>query len=271
MLIDRFGREIDYLRVSVTDRCNYRCVYCMPESGISLKPHESILDFESIAAIAEAAAELGICKIRLTGGEPLVRKNIEVLTKMLGSIEKIKDLTMTTNAVFLSEDVAGILRQAGLTRINISLDTLDPVRFGEITRGGDIADVFKGIESAKNAGLDPVKINMIVFSGTTAEEVETMRGFCLEKGLVLQTIKHFSLYNRDEMIGDVDLFDRPAPCSECNRIRLTADGFLKPCLFSDEEIKVDMNNIEKSILEAVSGKPLQGTACCNRSMYQIGG
>lgn len=271
MLIDRFGREIDYLRVSVTDRCNYRCVYCMPESGISLKPHERILDFESITAIAAAAAELGIEKIRLTGGEPLVRKDIEVLTGMLGSIEKIKDLTMTTNAVFLSEDMAGILRRAGLTRINISLDTLDPARFGEITRGGDITDVFKGIESAKNAGLDPVKINMIVFSGTTAEEVEMMRGFCLEKGLVLQTIKHFSLYNRDEMIGDVDLFDRPAPCSECNRIRLTADGFLKPCLFSDEEIKVDMNNIEKSILEAVSGKPFQGTACCNRSMYQIGG
>ncbi|MBN2184181.1 MAG: radical SAM protein [Candidatus Krumholzibacteriota bacterium] len=270
-MIDRFGREIDYLRISVTDRCNYRCVYCMPESGISLKPHESILDFESIAAIASAAAGLGIVKIRLTGGEPLVRKGIGTLTKMLGDIDKIKELTMTTNAVFLTDEMAETLREAGLIRINISLDTLDPVRFAEITRGGDIADVLKGIESAKKSGFDPVKINMIVFSETTAEEVEEMRGFCLDRGLVLQTIKHFSLYNRDKMIGDVDLFDRPAPCSECNRIRLTADGFLKPCLFSDKEIRVDMNNIEKSILEAVSGKPFQGTACCNRSMYQIGG
>lgn len=271
MLTDRFGRKIDYLRISVTDRCNYRCVYCMPESGISLKSHEAILSFESIAAIAEEAARLGIKKIRLTGGEPLVRKNIERLVGMLGRIEGIEDLSMTTNAVYLSENAAARLKGAGLGRVNISLDTLDTVRFGEITRGGDIADVLAGIEAAKKAALDPVKINMIIFGDTSLDEVETMRRFCREKGLVLQTIKHFSLYNRDEMIGDVDLFDRPAPCSDCNRLRLTADGFLKPCLFSDDEIKVDMNNIKESILKAVSEKPLQGTACCTRSMYQIGG
>ncbi len=271
MLIDGSGRKIDYLRISVTDRCNYRCVYCMPESGISLKDHADILDFESISSIVSAAAELGISKVRLTGGEPLVRRGIVSLVRMLGSIKKIEDLAMTTNAVFLSEDMAKELRQAGLDRVNISLDTLDPERFAEITRGGDIADVLKGIEAAKKAGLEPVKINMIVFSETTLDEVAAMRRFCREKGLLLQTIKHFSLYNRDEMIGDVDLFDRPPPCSGCNRIRMTADGYLKPCLFSDQEIRVDMDNIEKSILEAVSGKPFQGTACCNRSMYQIGG
>jgi len=271
MLVDKFDRKIDYLRISVTDRCNYRCTYCMPESGVSLKSHESILSFEDITAIAEEAAELGIEKIRLTGGEPLVRKNVGVLVAMLGRIEKINDLTMTTNAVFLSGESARELRDAGLTRINISLDTLDPGRFKEITRGGDINDVLGGIEAARKAGFDKIKINMIIFSETTPEEVESMRTFCDDRGLVLQTIKHFSLYNRDEMVGDVDIFDRPAPCSGCNRIRLTADGFLKPCLFSDDEIRIDMDDIKGSLLKAVEGKPLQGTSCCNRSMYQIGG
>ncbi len=271
MLIDRFGRNIDYLRISVTDRCNYRCIYCMPETGIVLKKHDEILDFESIVMIADKAAGLGLTKIRLTGGEPLVRKKIEVLVGMLGRIEKIRELSMTTNAVLLTTGMASTLKEAGLSRVNISLDTLDPEKFRAITRGGDIGDVLSGITAAREAGLDPVKINMIIFSDTRLNEVASMRRFCKEKGLILQTIKHFSLYNREDTECDVRIFDRPGLCGECNRLRLTADGCFKPCLFSDNEIKVDLNDIENSILEAVAGKPLQGTACCNRLMYQIGG
>lgn len=270
MITDRFGRKIDYLRVSVTDRCNYRCVYCMPEEGVALKGHEDILSFESIAAVARAAGAIGFSRIRLTGGEPLVRKGIEALVGMLGGLGLFSEVTMTTNGSLLTPQLARRLREAGLTRINISLDTLDRDRFAEITRGGDLEDVLAGVDAARSAGLDPVKINMIIFDSTRDEELNAMRRFCGKRGLALQTIKHFSLYNR-EPSGEVRSFDRPASCSECNRLRLTADGFLKPCLFSDREIKVDLEDIEKSIRFAVERKPCEGTACCNRSMYQIGG
>ncbi len=268
MLIDPFGRTIDYLRVSITDKCNYRCVYCMPEEGIALKSHREILSYESIALIASFAGKLGITKIRLTGGEPLVKRDIELLIKMLHLTNRFNEITMTTNASLLTTQKAKLLKESGLTRINISLDTLDPNKFSHITRGGNINDVFAGINAAKVADLNPIKINMIIFNETTDLEISTMRDFCNKNGLKLQTIKHFALYNKKHTTHS---FDRPGNCGDCNRLRLTADGFLKPCLFSNKEIKIDFNNIEKSIQDAVDNKPNIGSACENRCMCQIGG
>lgn len=271
MLIDPHGRTINYLRVSVTDKCNYRCTYCMPAEGIPLKPHSEILSYESIALIASCVGKLGITKIRLTGGEPLVKRNIEYLVEMLRLTGKFKEITMTTNGALLSPEKAILLKNAGLSRINISLDTLDANRFAEVTRGGNIKDVLSGIDAAKEAGLYPVKINMIIFAEKKQEEIDAMRSFCDKNRLSLQTINHFSLYNKIDDKKYPHSFDRPPPCEKCNRLRLTADGFLKPCLFSDKEIKVDLNNIEKSIRKAIAAKPLRGTACVNRAMCQIGG
>ncbi len=271
MLTDTHNRTINYLRVSVTDKCNYRCTYCMPAEGVPLKPHSEILSYESIALIASIAGKLGFTKIRLTGGEPLIKKNIESLVEMIRLTGKYKEITMTTNGALLTPEKAQLLKTNGLNRINISLDTLDPKRFSEITLGGNLNDVFTGIEAAKEADLFPIKINMIIFADTKPEEFEMMQKFCRENGLALQTIKHFSLYNRENESKYPHNYDRPQPCEQCNRLRLTADGFFKSCLFSDKEIKVDLNNIEASIRMAITGKPFHGTACANRAMCQIGG
>ena len=271
MLVDQYGRTIYYLRVSVTDRCNLRCTYCMPQEGILLKPHSEMLSYESIALIASCAGRLGITKIRLTGGEPLVRKNIESLVEMIRLTGKYKEITMTTNGTLLTRRKAMMLKKAGLTRINISLDTLDPDRYQYLTRDGDINRALSGIEAAKEAELHPIKINMVVFEETKPEELEAMRSFCEKNGFSLQTIRHFSLGNKVYDKEYPHPFDRPLPCEKCNRLRLTADGFLKPCLFSDKEIKVDLNDIEGSIKKAIEAKPIHGTSCVNRSMHQIGG
>lgn len=270
MLIDTFGRKISYLRISLTDKCNYRCTYCMPEEGIPLKKYEEILRYEEIEEIVRAAAELGISKIRLTGGEPLVKKNITHLVERLAAIGGIEEITMTTNGSLLTLELAHSLKRAGLTRVNISLDTLDAERFAEITRGGRIADVFQGIEAAREAGLDPIKINMVIFSDTTAAEIDALRNFCEKNGLILQTIKHFSLYDRKDPAGALSA-DRPPKCTTCNRLRITADGFIKPCLFSSDEIRIDFSNIKKSLRAAVLSKPESGQSCKNRTMCQIGG
>ncbi|MBN1165124.1 MAG: radical SAM protein [Candidatus Krumholzibacteriota bacterium] len=271
MLYDPRGREINYLRISVTDKCNYRCIYCLPAQGIALKRHDQILRYEAIAGIARRAGELGFSKIRLTGGEPLVRKNIEILVEMLREAGDFQEINLTTNGSLLTLPLARRLKEAGLTRINISLDTLEGDRFSRLTRGGEIGDVFAGIRAARRAKLDPVKINMIIFEETTPEQIYAMRNFCRENGLELQTIKQFSLYQRAGSPVLRQTFDRPPDCRDCNRLRLTADGYLKPCLFSNKEIKVDMDDIEKSIRAAVEAKPAVGTACVNRAMCQIGG
>jgi len=271
MLKDRFGRKIDYMRISVTDKCNYRCIYCMPEEGVELKSHDEILSFEEITEIVRHAVSLGIVKVRLTGGEPLVRRNIEVLVEMLARFEEINELVMTTNGSLLSREKALNLKEAGLKRVNISLDTLDEDEFKRITRRGNIEDVFAGIEAARSAGLDPVKINMVITEVTSRRDVMKMRSFCKKEGLNLQTIKQFSLYNREEKADSNFVYDRPQSCSLCNKIRLTADGFLKPCLLSNTEIKIDLDNIEESLKKAVWEKPLRGSICENRMMSQIGG
>ncbi len=270
-LTDPYGRNIRYLRISVTDRCNYRCVYCMPEKGIPLKEHDDILSYEDIVRVAEGAVRVGFERVRLTGGEPLVRRRIERLVSMLSSIDGLNEVVMTTNASLLTRDKARQLKDAGLSRINISLDSLDPARFEAITRGGKIDDVLAGIDAAVETDLRPVKINMIVFEDTTRDDIEEMRSFCGDKGLVLQTIRQFSLYDREgDPSSDISC-DRPQPCELCDKLRLTADGYLKPCLFSDKEIRVDLDHIELSLRRAVAAKPRKGTCCSNRLMYQIGG
>ena len=270
-LKDCFGRRIEYLRISVTDKCNYRCVYCMPPEGIELKPREQILSYESIRDIVKVAAEMGIWKIRLTGGEPMVRRDLEVLVRMISEVPGVRELAMTTNGSLLTPGRAEELKEAGLDRVNISLDTLSPERFREITGCGNLEDVLAGMDAAVAAGLTPIKINMVITEKTTREEVNQMREYCRRKGFTLQKIKEFSLYGGKDGDNIPFSFERPQPCTLCNKIRLTADGFFKPCLFSDREIPVDMDNIEKSIIETVNRKPARGTACYNRSMRQIGG
>lgn len=268
MAQDRFGRDITYLRISVTDRCNFRCRYCMPAQGVRLKAHGDILRYEEIIRIAAAAIGLGVRKIRLTGGEPLVKRDIETLVAGLSSLRGLQELCMTTNGSLLTPPKAAALKEAGLGRVNISLDTLDPGRFAYLTRGGRLDTVLRGIDAALDAGLTPVKINLVVMQSTEEREVEAMRAFCDRKGLSLQTINHFSLDHRPEAHYT---YDRPTPCEACNRIRITADGFVKPCLFSENEIKIDLDDIEGSLLAAVSAKPRAGRVCGNRVMSQIGG
>ncbi|MDD3641867.1 MAG: radical SAM protein [Candidatus Krumholzibacteria bacterium] len=271
MLVDAYGRGIDYLRVSVTDRCNLRCVYCMPEEGVALRRHSELLSYEQIAAVVRAGAGLGLRRVRLTGGEPLARRGIEDLVALLRPIPGLREITMTTNGVLLTPQMARKLREAGLDRVNISLDTLDPRRYAQLTRVGDIAAALAGIEAAIGAGFERIKINMVVFEDTTPREREEMDEFCRRRGLVLQTIRHFTLARREHESMHPPVCDRPLPCDRCDRLRLTADGFLKPCLHSDIEIPVDFSDIEAGFIAAVRAKPREGTSCSGRTMREIGG
>jgi len=268
---DSFQRRINYIRVSVTDRCNYRCTYCSPGKASVVKPRRGILRYEEIAAVAGACGALGFTKLRLTGGEPLVRKDIEVCLERIAALKCYPDISLTTNGSLLTFEKARSLRAAGLMRINISLDTVDPLEFGRITGGGKIGHVLRGIDAALDAGLSPVKINMVVFPDTAEDAINQMRDFCAKKGAALQLISRFSLEKRFEPQPDAPRYDRPHDCAGCNRIRLTTDGFFKPCLFSDHEIKVDFSRLEESVLEAIRAKPRIGEACLNRSMSEIGG
>ncbi len=263
---DRFGRNINYLRISITDKCNLRCVYCMPEDGVPRKEHGEFLSFEEITQVVRAGVPLGLKKIRLTGGEPLVKRGIVDLVGMVRSVEGIEHLAMTTNGVLL-EDMAEKLREAGLDSLNVSLDTLDPERYHRITRCGTISDVLRGLDAAKRAGF-PVKINMVIMDDTQAGEIEELRQFAYAMGFAIQFINHFSIH--DTKFSDYR-FDRPPACRNCNRIRLLAEGVLKPCLHSDEEIKLDLRNIPASLKKAVLHKPAKGEACTTRDMHEIGG
>jgi len=233
------------------------------------KSHSDILSYEQIESVAKVAARMGIRKIRLTGGEPLVRNDIEQLVAKLAVIDGIDEVCMTTNGSLLA-DMAMKLKRSGLSRVNISIDSLDADRFRRITRGGDLRQVLAGVDSAKKAGLTPIKINMVILKDTTEEKIETMQAFCDQHGLQLQKIMQFSLYDRADLSRRFQT-QRPPKCSRCNRLRLTADGYLKPCLFSDNEVRVDFDNIADSILKAVAKKPENGSSCRNRFMSQIGG
>jgi cyclic pyranopterin phosphate synthase len=265
-MYDRFDRDITYLRISVTDKCNLRCRYCMPEEGVPGRPHSDFLSLEQLTEAARAAVRLGVRKIRLTGGEPLVKRGIVDLVRMLRGIDGLEHLAMTTNGTLLAQR-ARELKEAGLDSLNVSLDTLDPERYRELTRGGDIDRAIEGLRGALAEGF-PVKVNLVVLADTTEGDIARMRGFCEAEGAKLQLINHYEL-----TAGKTEdyRFDRPPSCASCNRIRLMADGMLKPCLHSDAEVRLDFSRLEQSLREAVHAKPERGGVCTQRAMPQIGG
>jgi GTP 3',8-cyclase len=265
-MLDRFDRAITYLRISVTDKCNLRCTYCMPPEGVPARRHGDFLSLEQMAEAARAAVGIGIRKIRLTGGEPLVKRGIVDLVRMIADIDGLEHLAMTTNGTLLA-DKARALKEAGLDSVNVSLDSLDPARYRELTRGGTIDHAQEGIRAAIAAGF-PVKVNMVVLEDTGEEEIALMRDYCARAGARLQLINHYQLALQKE---DRYAFDRPPSCGSCNRIRLMADGMLKPCLHSDAEVPLDFSRLTESLREAVLSKPPRGGACTNRAMTQIGG
>lgn len=266
-MLDRFDRTINYLRISVTDRCNLRCRYCMPEEGIKLLRHEAILSFDEIAGFTEVAVRHGVNKVRITGGEPLVRRGIVTLVKMIAGIEGINDLSMTTNGVLL-KDFAEDLKTAGLHRINISLDTTDPERFAYITRGGNVKDVFEGIAAAKRAGLLPVKINCVVKASNDEEDARQITDLCLKEGLEIRYIQQMDLVK-----GHFSTVDggTGGNCILCNRLRLTANGKLRPCLFNDLEFDIRELGYEEAFMKAVELKPECGSKNMTGNFYNIGG
>ncbi len=267
MMYDPYGRTINYLRISVTDRCNLRCTYCMPPEGVPLVDHSVILTFDEIEEFTRAAVINGVNKVRITGGEPLVRKGITELVRRLASIKEITDLSMTTNGQLLSQ-YAGELAKAGLMRINISLDTTDPDKYREITRGGDINKVFEGIEAAKIAGLLPIKLNCVVEKDREEEDAQSVLRFAHRGGIEVRFIKMMDLHTGS--FGIVDGGDG-GDCPRCNRIRLTANGMVKPCLFNDKGYSIREFGIKQALEMAINNKPVRGSHNNTGKFYNIGG
>ncbi|WP_309121505.1 GTP 3',8-cyclase MoaA [Paenibacillus sp.] len=280
-LIDRFGRTHDYLRISVTDQCNLRCVYCMPEEGLEFLPNDKMMTAEEIVKIVRVGAKLGIRKIRITGGEPLVRGDIVDIVSGIAAVEGIEDIAMTTNGILLAKKAAA-LRQAGLTRVNISLDTLDASKFRMIARRGELAKVQEGIEAAAEAGFSPIKLNCVLLKGMNDAEIESFLRLSYEKPLHVRFIEYMPIGHDDEgwrsmylpldrvretaaglpwaaepipdvkgngpsedwrFVGGKGSFGLIHPisdqfCAKCNRLRLTADGQLKPCLYWVDELNL---------------------------------
>jgi GTP 3',8-cyclase len=324
---DGYGRIIDYLRISVTDRCNFRCSYCIPPEGVKLLEAPEILSYEELLRVLTILGQHGVNKIRLTGGEPLVRKGIVDFIREIRSIGTIKDLAMTTNGSLLG-DMAHQLKEAGLDRVNISIDTLDPERFACITGRGILDDTIRGIQSAIDAGLSPVKLNVVLTEALSEEDVlyfvdqvykypiavrfiEYMpvgRGV-VRPGPSIATIKSMicktgfvslesaantkgngpAKYYRLPRARGVFGFITPMSdhfCYSCNRIRLTADGKIKPCLLANHELDIKAvlrsgggdRAIYELFLKAVHAKPVRHRlddtregADLTRGMFQVGG
>ena len=266
-MLDRYNRPINYLRISVTDRCNLRCTYCMPESGVTLLRHQDILSFEEITDVVKIAVQSGINKVRITGGEPLVRKGIVSLVQSIAQIPEINDLSLTTNAILLSE-FAQPLASVGLHRINISLDTTDPEKYAKITRGGDIHQVVKGILAAQKAGLQPIKINCVIQASSSEPDAIAVKQFSDNLGLQVRFIHQMNLGSGHFSIVEGGT---GGDCVQCNRLRLTADGKIKPCLFNDLEFDVRSLGAQQAISQAIARKPKCGTFNSNNHFHNIGG
>ena len=313
---DGHGRTIDYLRISLTDRCNYRCIYCMPEEGVQSMCHTDILRIEEIAHVVRVFSNLGIKSVRLTGGEPLVRRGIVELCAMLRAVPGIEELCLTTNGTRL-EQLAAPLKAAGVDRLNISLDTLRPERYREITRTGELENVLRGIEAAERAGFENVKLNCVLLGGMNNDEIgdfvrltakkpwqvrfiELMpMGVCaawpperfLPAQEVLSRVPELrpagrsgvaQLYRLPGAAGTVGLIEPMscAFCADCTRIRITADGKLKPCLHSDAELALrglSSAELEAAIRRGILMKPARhrmdetGVTETHRGMFAIGG
>lgn len=266
-MLDRYNRNINYLRISVTDRCNLRCTYCMPEDGVTILQHKDILTFDEIVDFTKVAVSLGINKVRITGGEPLVRRGIVDLIRMIAEIDGIDDLSMTTNAI-LMQQFAKPLFDAGLHRINVSLDTTDPEKFKAITRGGNIEDVFNGLEEAKRVGFNPIKINCVIEKSSSEPDALAVKEFALKQGFEVRFIPVMKLDKG--IFGQVE-GGEGGNCATCNRLRLTANGFIKPCLFSDLGYSVRELGAKTAIEMAIGLKPESGTSNQNGKFYNIGG
>ena len=318
-MLDKKGRKIDYLRVSLTDRCNLRCIYCMPEDGVDKKCHQEIMRFEQIEKIITACAVLGIKKVRFTGGEPLILKGIDKLIAHTASMQSIKDISLTTNGILLA-DMAEDLKKAGLSRVNISLDTLKPYKFKEITRFGDIGKVMSAIEKCMSLDMVPVKLNTVLMKGINDDEIGDFINLTKDMPIQVRFIelmpigegyKYFdkcsmkveeilerfpelvqvhddsrvaSVYKMPNAKGSVGLISPISCkfCSECNRIRLTSVGTIKPCLHSQEEVNLmpyldDQEELIEMITNAVYNKPEEHHLETDKKshsakmMYQVGG
>ncbi|MEG1560867.1 MAG: GTP 3',8-cyclase MoaA [Raoultibacter sp.] len=331
---DSHGRTIDYLRISLTDRCNLRCIYCMPEEGVDQLAHKDILRIEEIERAVRVAASMGITRIRLTGGEPLVRKGVVDLVRNIAQTPGIQDVSLTTNGILLPK-MAADLKAAGLTRVNISLDTLDAAQFAFITRRGKLEDTLAGIDAALAVGFKPVKINAVAVRSLKQDYLAFAK-LSLDRPLHVRFIEYMpvgessgadgcgwgpqDVVPTEELIDTIDAAARAAGlgplvpadksrpigggparyyqfegaqgtvgfisplsrhfCAECNRLRLTADGDIRPCLFSDDEFDLKEalregsdEQVRAVMLQALGAKPDEhhdkvGT---QRGMSQIGG
>ncbi|MDM7999531.1 MAG: GTP 3',8-cyclase MoaA [Dehalococcoidia bacterium] len=321
---DSFQRPISYLRISVTDRCNLRCTYCMPPEGVTLIPHSDVLRYEEILSIVRIAASMGITKVRLSGGEPLVRAGLVDFVRMLAEVREIEDLSLTTNGVLL-KDYAAALKNAGLQRVNVSLDSLKRQRFREITGYDRLQDVLEGITEARRAGIAPIKVNVVVMRGINDDELLDFARLTAD-GWNVRFIELMPILNggakQPEFVPANEMWDilsqlgKLEPCSplmgngpasyyrlpgargtigfitpvsdhfcfKCNRLRLTADGKLLPCLLSSEEFDLraplragaSPADISQLLLKAIAAKPAghrvsQGVVSQRRPMTQVGG
>ena len=317
-MIDKFGREISYLRLSVTDKCNLRCRYCMPEDGICKKKHEEILTEEEMIQAVEASAALGIRKVRITGGEPLVKRNILSICRQVAKIPGIEEECLTTNGMLLPA-LAEELKEAGVRRINISLDTLNEEKYAAMTRIGSLDKALAGLEAALSVGFEKVKINTVLIGGFNDDEIEEMASLTRRYPVDVRFIELMPMYDGGdfgpeafvpnkkvlevlpELIpvaedggvarlyrfsdgkGNVGLISPVNAhfCGTCNRLRLTADGKLKPCLHSNDEYSIkgmNFEEIKEQMTKAILAKPqchkelsYYQRSDAKRNMNQIGG
>ncbi len=294
-MIDSFGRDISYMRISVTDKCNLRCRYCMPAEGVCKRDHHEMLTEEEIILAVRAAARLGIRKIRITGGEPLVKKNIVSICRQTAAVDGIEDIGITTNGILLPQ-LAADLKNAGVKRVNLSLDTLNPEKYAHITRIGQIEDSLAGLHAALDAGFEKVKINAVLIGGFNDDEIADLAALTRQYPVDMRFIEMMPMYDSGDFDenafipasrvldalpdavpvphdggvaklyrlpgaqGNVGLI-RPVSvhfCNECNRIRLTADGKIKTCLHSADEYSVKGMNLEEmtaQMRQAILAKP----------------
>ena len=314
---DLFQRNITYLRLSVVERCNLRCRYCMPEEGICKKSHADMLTEDEMIAAVETAAALGINKLRITGGEPLVKKNIVSICHRAAAVPGIREVCLTTNGILLPQ-MATALREAGVDRINISLDTLDAEKYAYITRRGTLSEAIAGLEAALNAGFEKVKINVVLIGGFNDDEIPALAELTKKYPIDVRFIELMpmtegefgpqayipckavlerlpeavpvaadggvaELYRLPGALGNIGLISPVSNhfCASCNRLRLTADGKLKPCLHSAEEINIkglDRDEMARQFQLAISRKPKQHDPLsaqehsqAGRTMNAIGG
>ena len=317
-MIDRLGRDITYLRISVTDKCNLRCRYCMPEEGVCKKSHADMLTEDEIIQAVEVAADLGIRKIRITGGEPLVKKNIVSICRRAAAVEGINEVCLTTNGILLPQ-LAKDLKAAGVKRLNLSLDTLDPDKYAYITRVGKLENFYAGLAAAFEAGFEKIKVNTVLVGGFNEDEIIPLTNLTKEYPLDMRFIELMPILNSDEFGeaayvpysrvleklpeaipvepdgGVAKLYRLPGAqgniglispvsahfCSECNRLRLTQDGKLKPCLHAADEYSIkglDFDGMKAVMEQAIWNKPAWhgeldaiNRSKAGRNMNEIGG